>query len=157
MSEDAYPVGTPLEDLDHAGVMARIPHRYPMLLVDRVVELEAFKRAVGIKNVTHNEPFFPGHFPTDPIMPGVLIIESLAQTAAVLASSSLGARAHGSLVYFSSVEEARFRRPVRPGHQLRLEVLMLRYRMGVFKYQGRAMVAGELATEASFSAKVITG
>ncbi|MCS6778267.1 MAG: 3-hydroxyacyl-ACP dehydratase FabZ [Geminicoccaceae bacterium] len=155
MSNEGIAVGTRLPDIDHLGIMRAIPHRYPMLLVDRLTEIEAFKRAVGIKNVTFNEPFFPGHFPTDPIMPGVLIVEALAQAAAVLTVASLGPDAQGTMVYFTTVEEARFRRPVRPGDTLALEVELVRQRLGIWKYQGRARVAGELATECGFSAKVM--
>jgi 3-hydroxyacyl-[acyl-carrier-protein] dehydratase len=135
--------------------MRLIPHRFPMLLIDRVIEITAFERAVGIKNVTINEPFFSGHFPNDPIMPGVLTIEAMAQTAAVLTIASSGAEVAGSRVYFMSIDEARFRRPVRPGDVLRLEVRQLRSRLGVYKYEGRAMVEGELVTEAAFGAKLI--
>jgi 3-hydroxyacyl-[acyl-carrier-protein] dehydratase len=155
MTTDGIPVGTRLPDVDYAGIMRAIPHRYPMLLVDRLTEVEAFRRAVGIKNVTLNEPFFPGHFPTDPIMPGVLIVEALAQAAAVLAVASLGPGAHGTMVYFTTVEAARFRRPVRPGDTLALEVVLLRQRLGIWRFDGRARVAGELATECGFSAKVM--
>jgi len=152
---ERVPEGTPLEDLDVQGVMRTIPHRFPMLLVDRVVAMEAFRRATGIKQVTINEPFFQGHFPSDPIMPGVLIVEAMAQTAAALVISSLGAGFAGNLVYFMGVDEARFRRPVRPGVELRLEVEVQRSRLGVYRFQGRATVGGTLAAEAVFSAKMM--
>ena len=152
-----YEQGTPLPDIDYQGILKRIPHRYPMLLVDRVTEIEAFKRAVGIKNVTFNEPFFQGHFPTDPIMPGVLVIEALAQAAAVLVVASLGPHYEGTTVYFSTVDEVKFRRPVRPGDQLRLEVVLERSKMMIYKFRGHALVDGLLATECLFSAKVMTG
>lgn len=155
MTETAIAPGTPLPDCDTGTIMRLIPHRFPMLLIDRVVEITAFERAVGIKNVTINEPFFSGHFPNDPIMPGVLTIEAMAQTAAVLTIASSGAEVAGSRVYFMSIDEARFRRPVRPGDVLRLEVRQLRSRLGVYKYEGRAMVDGELVTEAAFGAKLI--
>lgn len=155
MHEEAAPSGSSLPDVDIAGILQLIPHRHPFLLVDRVLELEAFKRARGIKNVTVNEPFFPGHFPTDPIMPGVLIIEAMAQTAAVLVIASLGAAAAGSLVYFMGIESARFRRPVRPGDQLELGIEVLRSKLGVSKFKGRAMVDGNLAAEAEFTAKIL--
>jgi 3-hydroxyacyl-[acyl-carrier-protein] dehydratase len=156
MLEQASATGSPLTDVDIMGIMRLLPHRYPFLLVDRVVEIEAFRRAVGIKNVTINEPFFPGHFPADPIMPGVLLIEALAQTAAVLVIASIGEAAAGSPVYFMSIDGARFRRPVRPGDRLRLEVTILRSRLGVSKFAGKALVEGEVAAEAEFAAKLMS-
>ena len=152
---ERVPEGTPLEDLDIQGVMRTIPHRFPMLLVDRVVAIEAFRRAVGIKQVTINEPFFQGHFPNDPIMPGVLIVEAMAQTAAALIITSLGEGFAGNLVYFMGVDEARFRRPVRPGAELRLAIEVQRSRLGVYRFAGRATIGGELAAEAVFSAKMM--
>ena len=110
MSEQSLASGTELADIDIVGIMRMIPHRYPFLLIDRVVELEAFKRAVGIKNVTINEPFFPGHFPAEPIMPGVLLVEAMAQTAAVLAVAGLGPAYAGNPVYFMGIDSARFGR-----------------------------------------------
>ena len=157
MEEGSPEVGAELADIDFAGIMKCIPHRYPMLLVDRLEGVVAYKKAIGIKNVTNNEPFFQGHFPNDPIMPGVLIIEAMAQTAGVLAVKSLGDAANGSLVYFMSVDNARFRRPVRPGDTIRLSVELQRYRMSVWKFQGRATVGDELAAESVFSAKVMAG
>ncbi len=154
MQQELAP-GTPMPDLDVNDVMRIIPHRFPMLMLDRVTEIRAFERAVGIKNVTINEPFFGGHFPGDPIMPGVLTIEAMAQTAAVLVIASMGAGLEGSPVYFMSVDRARFRRPIRPGHQLRLEVRLLRSRLGVYRFEGRASVDGALATEAQFGAKLV--
>ena len=124
MSEQGFAPGSDLADADINAVMQMIPHRYPFLLVDRVVEMRAFQRAVGIKKVTINERFFQGHFPTDPIMPGVLLIEAMAQTAAVLAVAGAGAAHPGQSVYFMSIDSARFRRPVRPGDQLRIEVVV---------------------------------
>lgn len=153
--EGALAVGTPLDDLDTAGVMRCIPHRYPMLLVDRVVGMEAYRRATGVKQVTVGEPYFQGHFPTDPIVPGVLIIESMAQTAAVLILASLGEAFGGSRVYFMGVENARFRRPVRPGDELRLDVAVQRGKLGIWKFEGRATVGGEAAAEAAFVAKMM--
>jgi len=155
MRDQDTATGSSLPDVDIAGIMRLLPHRYPFLLVDRVVEIEAFRRAVGIKNVTINEPFFPGHFPAEPIMPGVLLIEALAQTAAVLVIASLGEAAAGSPVYFMSIDDARFRRPVRPGDRLRLEVTILRSRLGVSKFAGKALVEGEVAAEAAFAAKLM--
>jgi len=149
--------GTRLPDIDYTGVLKRIPHRFPMLMVDGVTEIEAFKRAVGLKNVTFNEPFFQGHFPTDPIMPGVLVIEALAQAAAVLVVASLGPDYEGTTVYFSTVDDVKFRRPVRPGDQLKLEVVLERSKLMIYKFRGNAWVGDQLATECNFSAKVMTG
>lgn len=147
--------GTPLPDVDAQGIMRMIPHRYPFLLIDRVVEITAFERAVGIKNVTIGEPFFLGHFPGDPILPGVLAVEAMAQTAAVLTIASYGPAYEGASVYFMSIDGARFRRPVRPGDVLRLEVRLVRAKLGVFKYEAVARVDGEVASEASFGAKLM--
>ena len=135
--------------------MRWIPHRYPFLLVDRVVEIRAFVGAVGIKLVTINEWFFQGHFSGDPIMPGVLLIEAMAQTAAaVLAVAGLGPAHQGRPVYFMSIDGARFRRPVRPGDQLRIEIAVQRHKMGVWKFGGKAMVDGTIAADADFNAKI---
>lgn len=147
--------GQHLPDVEFDGVLRALPHRYPMLLVDRVVDLVAFTSAVGIKNVTFNEPFFAGHFPGDPIMPGVLTIEALGQAAAVLMVASLGPGDPGRSVYFMSIDEARFRRPVRPGDQLRLEVRQEKAKMGVWWFAGRALVEDRVAAEARFSARLI--
>src|SRR3954449_13562881 len=152
---ERVPEGKPLEDLDVQGVMRTIPHRFPMLLVDRVVAMEAFRRAVGIKQVTINEPFFQGHFPSDPIMPGVLIVEAMAHAAADLIIASLGEGFAGNLVYFMGVDEARFRRPVRPGVELRLAVEVQRSRLGVYRFDGRAAIGGEVAAPAVFSAEMM--
>jgi len=129
-----------------------LPHRYPFLMVDRIVEIEPEKRAVGIKNVTINEEFFQGHFPGNPIMPGVLIIEALAQVAGILAFQS-GA-SEGKSVYFLSIEKAKFRRPVVPGDQLRLEVSVLQFRGNVWKFAGNALIEDKIAAEAEFTAMV---
>jgi 3-hydroxyacyl-[acyl-carrier-protein] dehydratase len=133
-------------------VMAALPHRYPMLLVDRVESLDPEKGIVAIKAVTINEPFFQGHFPARPIMPGVLIIEALAQAAGVLAVEALGLAGSGKLVYFMAIEGAKFRQPVEPGVLLRLEVEFVQKRASVCKFAGRASVDGKLAAEASFTA-----
>ena len=135
-------------------VMKRIPHRYPFLMVDRVVDFVPFEGAVGIKNVSINEPHFQGHFPERPIMPGVLIVESMAQTAGVVVVSSLGTDAEGKLVYFMSVEEAKFRRPVEPGDQLKIHVTRKQNRGPVWKFEGKAMVDGTLVAEATFTAMI---
>jgi len=133
--------------MDILEIMDCIPHRYPFLLVDRVVELEPVKRIVALKNVTINEPFFPGHFPGAPVMPGVLIIEAMAQAGAILLLSQMDDRKN-KLIYFTGIDEARFRRRVVPGDQLRLVLEVLRYRPNVCRMRGRALVDGELAAEA---------
>ena len=142
--------------LDINEVMKILPHRYPFLLVDRIIGFEGETKCTGIKNVTINEPFFPGHFPADPIMPGVLLVEAMAQTAAVLAVAGLGPAHAGNPVYFMSIDSARFRRPVRPGDQVRLEITVLRNKMGVWKFAGRAVVESALSAEAEFSAKIMS-
>jgi 3-hydroxyacyl-[acyl-carrier-protein] dehydratase len=136
-------------------IMRMIPHRYPFLLIDKVVDIRADTEAVGVKNVTINEPFFSGHFPQRPIMPGVLIIESMAQTAAVLVVQTLGARAEGKLVYFMSVDNARFRKPVVPGDRLRVHVTKQRNRGSVWKFTGEAYVDEKLVAEATFAAMLL--
>jgi len=134
--------------VDIARIMHAIPHRYPFLLIDRVVDLVPNVSAIGIKNVSVNESFFAGHFPNHPVMPGVLIIESMAQTAAVLVVETLGPEAAGKVVYFMSIEGAKFRRPVVPGDQLRIEVEMVHRRSNYGKMSGRALVESKLAAEA---------
>ncbi|HEX8443632.1 MAG TPA: 3-hydroxyacyl-ACP dehydratase FabZ [Allosphingosinicella sp.] len=140
--------------LDIRAVMAALPHRYPMLLVDRVEELVPDRRIVAIKAVTINEPFFQGHFPGRPIMPGVLIVEALAQAAGVLAVESLGLAGSGKLVYFMAIDGAKFRTPVEPGVLLRLEVEFIQKRATVCKFAGRALIEGKLAAEANFTAMI---
>jgi 3-hydroxyacyl-[acyl-carrier-protein] dehydratase len=140
--------------LDIGRVMAALPHRYPMLLVDRVESLDPDKGIVAIKAVTINEPFFQGHFPARPIMPGVLIVEALAQAAGVLAVEALGLAGTGKLVYFMAIESAKFRQPVGPGVLLKLEVQFIQKRSSVCKFAGRASVDGKLAAEASFTAMI---
>jgi len=140
--------------LDIRAVMAALPHRYPMLLVDRVEELVPDQRIAAIKAVTINEPFFQGHFPGRPIMPGVLIVEALAQAAGVLAVESLGLAGSGKLVYFMAIDGAKFRTPVEPGVLLRLEVEFVQKRASVCKFAGRALVEGKLAAEANFTAMI---
>ena len=135
--------------MDIHQILKRLPHRYPLLLVDRVIEFELGKSLVALKNVTINEPFFVGHFPSRPVMPGVLILEALAQAAALLALESAGVEIDDkTLVYFAAIAQARFKRPVEPGDQLRLEVTLLRLRQGIQRFSGRAMVGAELAAEA---------
>ena len=132
-------------------IMQHLPHRYPFLLVDRIIDLQPGKSITGIKNVTFNEPFFQGHFPGQPIMPGVLIIEAMAQVAGIAAFSS---GMEGKAVYFMSIEKAKFRRPVVPGDQLRIEIKVLQQRGNVWKFSGAATVDGKLASEADFTAMV---
>lgn len=131
-----------------------IPHRFPMLLVDKVVDAVLDEKATGIKNVTMNEWFFQGHFPEKPVMPGVLIIEAMAQTAGILVMKTTGQQAKGKIVYFMSIEEARFRKPVVPGDTLKLLVEKQRYRSNVWKFTGTATVDGQVVSEAVFSAMI---
>jgi 3-hydroxyacyl-[acyl-carrier-protein] dehydratase len=154
MTEAAMPPGSELPDADIMQIMRLIPHRYPFLLVDRVVQMRAFVSAVGVKNVTMNEWFFQGHFPDEAIMPGVLLIEAMAQTAAVLIVSGLGPTQQRLPVYFMSIHEARFRRPVRPGDQVRIEITAQRHRLGVSKFGGLALIEGKTVAEAEFTAKI---
>jgi len=139
---------------DVKRVMAALPHRYPMLLVDRVEELVIDERITAIKAVTINEPFFAGHFTGRPIMPGVLIVEALAQAAGVLAVESLGLAGSGKLVYFMAIDGAKFRAPVEPGVLLRLEVAFVQKRSSVCKFAGKAFVGDKLAAEANFTAMI---
>ena len=140
--------------IDYAEVLRRIPHRYPFLLVDRAEDYRVNESIVGIKNVTANEPFFQGHFPNNPVMPGVLIVEALAQAAGILAVESLGLAGSGKLVYFMAIDEAKFRMPVEPGVLLRLDVAFVQKRASVCKFAGRASVDGKLAAEANFTAMI---
>jgi 3-hydroxyacyl-[acyl-carrier-protein] dehydratase len=148
------PASAAIGPLDIKRVMAALPHRYPMLLVDRVESLDPEKGIVAIKAVTVNEPFFQGHFPARPIMPGVLIVEALAQAAGVLAVEALGLVGTGKLVYFMAIEGAKFRQPVEPGVLLKLEVEFVQKRSSVCKFAGRATIDGKLAAEASFTAMI---
>jgi 3-hydroxyacyl-[acyl-carrier-protein] dehydratase len=135
--------------LDIHQILQKLPHRYPFLLVDRVLEVEAGKYCKAIKNVTINEPFFVGHFPVRPVMPGVLLIEAMAQAAAVLAFATQGTQAgHDRVVYLVGIDGARFKRPVEPGDQLVLEAWVERIKGGIHKYRTRATVDGQLAVEA---------
>ncbi|MXV44099.1 3-hydroxyacyl-ACP dehydratase FabZ [Saccharibacter sp. 17.LH.SD] len=143
------------ESVDVQQIMQAIPHRYPFLLLDKMEEIKAAESAVGIKNVTVNEPFFQGHFPARPVMPGVLIIEAMAQTAATLVVLTLGKAFEGKLVYFMTVEGAKFRRPVGPGDQLRIHVDKERARGNVWKFRGVARVDGVSVAEATFSAMIV--
>ena len=135
--------------MDIHEILRRLPHRYPIILVDRVLEREPGKRIVALKNVSVNEPVFMGHFPHYPVMPGVLIIEALAQAAAILSFVTFDKRAdRNSVYYFAGIDNARFKRPVGPGDQLRLEVELLREMRGIGKFSGRALVDGQVAAEA---------
>lgn len=140
---------------DIMRIMEMIPHRYPFLMIDRAVEIVPDKSATGIKNVSINENYFQGHFPRQPVMPGVLIIESMAQTAAVLVVQTLGPSAAGKLVYFMLVDEARFRKPVVPGDQLHVHVSKLQNRRNVWKFKCEAKVNGQLMAEAVIAAMIM--
>ena len=143
-------------EIDIAGIMARIPHRYPMLLIDRVVDIVGGESCTGIKNVSANEPCFQGHFPGYPIMPGVLIIEAMAQTSATLVVSSLdGVTSDTHVVYFMTIESARFRKPVVPGDQLHIKVKKDRQRGNVWKFRGEAYVDETLCAEAVYTAMLV--
>lgn len=147
MSEDNKPV------IDIQRIMEMIPHRYPFLLVDRVLEMVPGESAIGLKNVTMNEPHFPGHFPHMPVMPGVLIVEAMAQTAALVVVESLGESANDDkVVYFMTIDNARFRKPVTPGDSLHIHVEKVQSRGPVWKFKGQAKVNGKVHAEATFSA-----
>ena len=133
--------------MEIGAILDILPHRYPFLLVDRILEIEKGKRAVGLKNVTVNEPFFQGHFPGRPIMPGVLILEAMAQVGGILLLHDIENR-HEKLIYFTGIEQAKFRRPVVPGDQLRLDVEILKLRSWTCKLRATATVEGQLASEA---------
>ena len=141
--------------IDINRIKELIPHRYPFLLIDGIQTLTPNESAIGIKNVSVNEQFFEGHFPDRPIMPGVLIIESMAQTAGCLVVVSLGKESEGKLVYFMTIENARFRKPVVPGDRMVINVQKLRSRGSVFKFSGKAFVGEVLAAEATFSAMIV--
>lgn len=142
-------------NIDITRIMEMIPHRYPILLVDRILEFVPNERAVGLKNVTFNEPHFQGHFPRFPVMPGVLIVEAMAQTAAIMVVQTLGKEAEGKLVYFMTIDEARFRKPVVPGDSLHIHVQKTKQRGPVWKFKGEAMVGDTLCAEAEFSAMIM--
>lgn len=141
--------------IDIKRIMQMIPHRYPLLLVDRILEFVPHKSAIGLKNVTMNEPHFNGHFPGAPIMPGVLIVEAMAQTAGVLVVQSMGAEAEGKLVYFMTIDGARFRKPVVPGDALHIHIEKTQSRGNVWKFTGKAYVDGKLCAEAMIGAMLI--
>lgn len=137
--------------LDVNDIMKLLPHRYPFLLVDRVTEIDPGKKIVGLKNVTMNEPFFPGHFPGHPVMPGVLIVEAMAQTAALLVYSS-SEENKGKITYFVGIDNTKFRKPVVPGDQLTLELEVIGCRRGIYTFAGKAYVDGKLVTESELRA-----
>jgi 3-hydroxyacyl-[acyl-carrier-protein] dehydratase len=149
------PEARTVEAYDIGRIMQAIPHRYPFLLVDRVVDIIADTSCIGVKNVTINENFFQGHFPAHPVMPGVLIIESMAQTSAVLVVQTLGAGAQGKLVYFMSIEGAKFRKPVGPGDQMRIHCVKQRSRGAVWKFHAEAKVDDVVVAEATFAAMIL--
>lgn len=142
-------------DIDITEILQRIPHRYPFLLIDRAEDYRPNVSIVGIKCVTVNEPFFVGHFPGNPVMPGVLILEAIAQTGGVLMSKTLDADIDGKTILFMSLDNCRFRSPVRPGDVLRMTVEVVRHRGDVFKFRGKAMVGDRLAAESEFAAMVV--
>lgn len=140
--------------IDIQSIMEMIPHRYPLLLVDRIVDYKEGEWAVGLKNVTFNEPHFMGHFPSFPIMPGVLIVEAMAQTSAVLVVQTLGDDTAGKLVFFMSIEEAKFRKPVTPGDSLYIHIEVIKNRGAIWKFKGTAKVDDTIHAEAVFSAMI---
>ena len=142
------------EDIDINRIKELIPHRYPMLLIDKLCDIELGESAIGKKAVTINEPFFQGHFPEKPVMPGVLIVESMAQTAAALVMLSLGEEAEGRLVYFMSIDSAKFRKPVEPGDMLELHVKKEQNRRSIWRFSAQGKVDGNLAAEATFTAMI---
>jgi 3-hydroxyacyl-[acyl-carrier-protein] dehydratase len=154
MEESSSPKAR-LASADIAQVLKLLPHRYPFLLVDRIIEMDRDESAIGIKSVTINEPFFQGHFPGFPVMPGVLIIEGLAQTAGALCVHKLGATYKPQLVYFMGIDRAKFRRPVLPGDQLHYHVKKIRSRGRAWRFYGEAKVNGQVVAEAEVSAMIL--
>lgn len=152
---DTFKIDAEMPSYDVMGIQKLIPHRYPFLLIDRVVNIETGKSGVGVKNVTVNEPFFPGHFPSHPVMPGVLIIEAMAQTSAVLVMHALGDTAHGKVVYFMSIDEAKFRKPVVPGDRLYIHCEAQKSRGSIWRFAGVAKVDGVKVAEAIFTAMIV--
>jgi 3-hydroxyacyl-[acyl-carrier-protein] dehydratase len=143
------------KEIDINRIMQMIPHRYPLLMIDRVVDLVSGESCVGVKNVTINEPFFQGHFPARPVMPGVLLIEAMAQTAAVIVVEKLGPENEGKLVYFMTIDEARFRKPIGPGDRVMIHCRKERSRGPVWKFSAEARVDGALCAEATYSAMIM--
>lgn len=154
MAHPLHDTNSERESVDLNTIMSLIPHRYPMLLIDKVIDIEPGKSAVGVKNVSANEWFFQGHFPGHPVMPGVLIVEAMAQTSAVLVTKTLASNKAGNLVYFMSIDEAKFRKPVVPGDVLHLHVTILKSRGPVWKIKSEAFVDGELTDEAVLTAMI---
>ena len=140
---------------DILRVMEMIPHRYPMLMIDKVVDMIPDRSATGIKNVTINEPYFQGHFPSRPVMPGVMIIESMAQTAAVLVVHTLGPKSEGKLVYFMTIDAARFRKPISPGDTMCIHVVKQKRRGNVWKFSAQVKVDGQLVADANYAAVIL--
>lgn len=152
---DQASIGRTAAEIALPRILEMIPHRDPFLMIDKVVDVVADERATGVKNVSLDDYYFKGHFPTRPVMPGVLIIEAMAQTAAVLVVHTLGPEAEGKLVYFMSVDSARFRKPVFPGNVMHVHVTKQRNRGNVWKFEGRAEVDGQLMAEAVFAAMIL--
>ncbi len=152
---DTLETGNVIDTFDVARIMEMIPHRYPFLMIDKMENVVAGSRATGIKNVSVNEWFFQGHFPDHKVMPGVLIIEAMAQTAATLVVHTLGEESEGKLVYFMSIENARFRKPVHPGDRLQVDVEKQQSRGNVWKFNGKATVDGLLVAESTFTAMIL--
>lgn len=157
MTTTNSPAKTAAPLLDTRRIMEMLPHRFPMLLIDRVLEIDPNESAVALKNVTINEDFFNGHFPGAPVMPGVLIIEAMAQTAAALVVHSVGKELEGKLVYFMAIDEAKFRKPVTPGDQLFIHVKRVQNRRNVWKFKGEARVDGDICAEALVTAMIMDG
>ena len=155
MTMDTLETGNVLDTMDVARIMELIPHRYPFLMIDRLENVVIGARATGIKNVSVNEWFFQGHFPDHKVLPGVLIIEAMAQTAAALVVLTLGHESEGKLVYFMSIDNARFRKPVHPGDRLNVGVEKQQSRGNVWKFTGKATVDGMLVAEATFTAMIL--
>lgn len=139
-------------ELDVNELMQLLPHRHPMLMIDRLIDIKAGESAVGVKSVTYNEPFFPGHFPQKPVMPGVLIIEAMAQAAAAYTAYTENLDVEGKIVLFMGVDRARFRRPVVPGDQLMIHVKTVQRRPPVWRFEGEALVNGQRVADAAFAA-----
>ena len=155
MTMDTLETGNTVDTFDVARIMEMIPHRYPFLMIDKMENVVTGSRATGIKNVSVNEWYFQGHFPDHKVMPGVLIIEAMAQTAATLVVHTLGEESQGKLVYFMSIENARFRKPVHPGDRLQVDVEKQRSRGNVWKFNGKATVDGLLVAESTFTAMIL--